>query len=366
MTICFICDTAYQLLNCINFVYHLYTGKNNTIDIYIGRQFSESDNITSRLKEEHLFSNIYTYITYGNNYGNLRKIGRAIGILFPEKRIKAMLDSEGAVWKECYDTIFMSMPTHFSVAMAQCNPQAEIIYYDDGIGSYSGNIAEAMDRFNKLMYQLFAKSMKFMYPSELYVNNKELCRSIVAPVIKQLPQMQYASKDFWNLLKRVFSYENDEVYARYHVVYLMQPNDAAIPKIDKLNSEIEGVLSKERCVARPHPRQGNIEISGMCMDYSRSMWELLCAEKISDNHVLVSMCSTAQLMPKMLFGKEPYLIFTYQLFKEELPEKTYGKIEEVVKSIRSEYVDSRKICVPKDLEEFKQCLEIGEMQVEEC
>ena len=193
------------------------------------------------------------------------------------------------------------------------------------------------------------------------MNNKELCRSSIAPCIKQLPSLKNASEDFWNLIKRVFAYDDsNELYLKYSIIYLMQPNDYGLLEIDRINLQIEQILgSKEgKCIARPHPRQENILNSVIYMDYSRDIWELLCVDKISDNHILISMCSTAQLIPKMLFNKEPYLIFTYKLFKNVLPNEVYNKIENMVENIKSVYQDKTKIYVPTNIEEVQMCLKI--------
>lgn len=360
--ICFICDTAYQVFNGVNIKYNSVIKETDEVDVYIQQIFYDSENIVKRLKEERLFNNVY--MVHKREGGMLGIFNRIIGLIYPKSVVGEMLGRKD-IFKR-YSMIFMAIPSAFSIAIARCNPDADVIYYDEGIGSYSANITKTVKKLNMIIYQFFSKSKNFVTPIELYVNNKELCKSTVAPCIEQLPSLQDASEEFWDLIKRVFGYKNSEVYAKYPFVYLMQPRDGRSEIFEEINSEIEKILAKrkEKCIVRLHPRQQEADVKGMKTDCDRNIWELLCAEKISNQHLLIGMCSTAQLIPKMLFNKEPYLLFTYRLYRNVLLENEFKRFEDNIENIRMVYSEPEKIFLPDSYEELEQCLKIGELQIE--
>lgn len=362
MKICLICDTPYQLLNCINIACNLH--KNDILHIYVGLQFKDSEKIVERVKDEQIFDNVYLFYPASIAKSFLRKVKNVPEIIHPKKRIGTMLKDDNVLFENTYDVIYMSVPVAFAKAMIGCNEQAEVVYYDDGTGSYSGDIADGLSSFYKGIYVILRHSMKFLYPSKLYVNNKELCKSTTAPVIKQLPKLQDMDETFWGVIKRVFAYKEEELYDKHKFVYLMQPyEEKNTEKYDELEKEIESIIcqTNENCIVRVHPRQKDKRISGMHMDTSGNMWELLCADKITDEHILLGICSTAQIVPKMLFDKEPYLIFIYHLFGDVYTAEKIKAWDEIVKSIRGVYSKPDKIYVPESMEALKEYLEKGKL-----
>ena len=87
--------------------------------------------------------------------------------------------------------------------------------------------------------------------------------------------------------------------------------------------------------------------------------ELECCNTISDNHILIGGFSTAQLMPKILDGAEPYLIFVYKLFfdSKELSSTFWKSTETFIYKFRDQYKNKNKVFIPETMEEFKAILE---------
>ena len=82
------------------------------------------------------------------------------------------------------------------------------------------------------------------------------------------------------------------------------------------------------------------------------MWEIECQNTITDNHIIVSFFSTASFTPKMLFGKEPYVIFLYKTLGIE-----FFNANKLVNSLQSLYNNPKKIILVEDLDQLKRVIE---------
>ena len=61
--------------------------------------------------------------------------------------------------------------------------------------------------------------------------------------------------------------------------------------------------------------------------------------------------STAQFTPKMMFDREPTLVFLYKLYGCQ-----FNNADELVERIRASYRDPQKVLVPQTKEEFNAIL----------
>lgn len=77
--------------------------------------------------------------------------------------------------------------------------------------------------------------------------------------------------------------------------------------------------------------------------------------EIDEAATLVSVCSTAMGMPKMLFDKEPRLVFVHRLIRD-MPGGIRAKTDRFVESLIGTYEHSDRIFVPSDLHELRSFL----------
>ena len=76
------------------------------------------------------------------------------------------------------------------------------------------------------------------------------------------------------------------------------------------------------------------------------MWELIALDDLSEDDVLICFFSTAAFTPKILFDKEPKIIFLFDL----LPEKMFNA-KELVSGLSEIYSNSNKVMVPTTIDE---------------
>ena len=87
-------------------------------------------------------------------------------------------------------------------------------------------------------------------------------------------------------------------------------------------------------------------------NHPRETRELKCDNDINDDKVLIAFCSTAQITPKMLYDKEPYLVFLYRLFDCDWIED----YDRLVEQVRNSYRNKKKVFLPSTLDELVNTL----------
>lgn len=360
MKIAFICDTPYQVLNGINYCYHLDRVKEHTVDLYLGNQFYGSYDLMERIINEGIFQNVYGFEEKLSQYKMIHYFHRMQDILFPKRYLKNVLKKQVDFSKKEYDIIYLSVPTMFGIAFSSLFQEAEMMYYDDGLGSYYDNLIDRMNQSPQgKLCRLFGISLKHMEAKALYVNNPYFCKSGMTKDIRPLPSLSQCSEEFRQLLYRVFAYTPNPNYENYRMIYLSQPNDSGNKEQEVQSVKIMEALEhyEKDCMVRPHPRQKELHTKRLMIDRSRDMWELLCINQITEKHILLGTYSTAQIVPKLFFNKEPYLIFMYKIEQPKNSLLNYEAMEQMIENLKAGYEHPEKIKIPKDIEELKRDIE---------
>lgn len=203
MRICWICDTAYQLLNCINYVVSNKLD-DSIVDLYIGRQFFKAEEIERKIRQENLFHIVAAYIPLKNERGVLGTIKKVRGVISPKYRLSRMLIDDIRLIPDKYDAIFMSVPTYFPISMVFQTNADNVFYFDDGSGSYTGDVS-AYSLKTRIIYFILGHSLKRLKPKALYLNNVSFCRSTMNCKKIQLPKIGKGNSDVVKLFSRILS-----------------------------------------------------------------------------------------------------------------------------------------------------------------
>ena len=357
MRLAFVCDTPYQVLTATNLYYSCFC--ENVADIYIVNQFKDAESIYENLKKEELFDNVFFLNREENRFmqkGVKRYFKVAYTYLNPIYAINNQLKTiEARTVKNRYDVILSSVMTCFVSALIKVNTGAEFSLFDDGTSSYSGDVVKSG---GGLLYKMFSKLTKtgahVARAEKLYVNNKEMCQSKAADIICQIPAM---TEEFLNIANRIFSVQ-ESVDRTKEIIFLSQPSTGRQSLADDMQRLIDILKPyKEKITVRLHPREIDFEkYKDFQIDTSKEFWELKVSQLEMDGKVLVSDYSTAQITPKILFDKEPRLLFTYKMASTyNLEEKM--SFDNVVKYVKENYRDKSKIMVPNNEEELQICLQ---------
>ena len=353
---CMVVATPIQALNILNYVEHCLVG-DHTIDLFINAS-PALDSIACQIRKEGLFDHIYPY--------RLRRKESSPGYYFYDFRqaafpglfLREILIEPVDFKAKDYDVITITSGHDVEMALVRLFPKARQVAIEDGLGSYVGDLIH--DHKLSVLWRMFGRKMEKIRPECLLVNNVSMCRSTLCPTIVQLPRLD-ADDAFQKRINRVFASTDSHVYLGKRFVYLTQPLSEIGIQSTSLSSGILKALleiGKENVIIRRHPRDLSLTegLPDARMDNDNQLWELVCAHEIAEETVLISVCSTAQIIPKMIYNREPRIVFLYELFKEEIKKPPYEKFREIHSMIAENYSDRDRIMVPRTLEEFKTIL----------
>lgn len=356
MQIAWVCDTAYQILNCI-----IYTRSNgeDTVDLYLGHQFVNSEAIEKKLRETGLFRRIVPYRPLKNERGAAGTIKKMYGIVSPRYRLGRMLIHSDDLQRipNRYDAVFISVPAYFQISLVFFSKPQRICYFDDGMGSYFGDVSNPQKK-TRVMYAFLGHNLKKLQPDALYLNQPDFCQSKMDCPRFPLPELNRDDSDAMELLSKIFNYKRDGYYTKYRFLYLTQPNDDGQEKVEEVDEKIIRLLAEygNDVLLRPHPRQKQVNAGGLLEDCRRDMWELVCADQIRDDHVLIAAFSTSQIIPKLFYNKEPYIIFLYNLYPMLVkPENRTGMLN-LTETIKHHYRKPEKVFAPDTFEALASCM----------
>lgn len=359
----FACSTEYTIFNALNLELNKSNKNKKKTDIAIFTRSKKITKISKLISKSNIFDKIYQFYFINNmNFFFLTLI-----ILLPKLAINFFLRKNGScvMKSNVYDEI-ISQSLLYAIIFRKFNKDAKIYLIDEGISAYTGRTASNRKRsknflfFNKYILKVDLKNLISSY----YLYKPSMYRGDHIK-ITPLPQLK---RDNYKIYDKIFSFNNCNNYNLSPFIYLgaaffgirdllTNPNKAS-PNfenkcrliLDKLFSS----LTRSSFLYRKHPlEEVNLENNNQNFkfDLSENIWELECQNKIDNNHVIVSFFSTGSFSPKILYDKEPYVIFLYKLLDED-----FLNADNVVLNFKSTYKKPEKVIVPESLEHLSDTL----------
>lgn len=346
--IAFVCDTPYQLFVSVSILLSNRNLVKYQKDLYIDLKRCKKAsmyNYYQNILHEKIFDNIYIV----NSLSAYNRIYNKIEWLFPEISLKV-----GSKWKIPpninYKIIWVSGPFMLQRNIINHFNCKTVYFFEDGTGSYSGRIGvNLLNRRGRLIQKITGRGPKYIYPQYVYLFRPELYEGEYRNVIEKI-EFPYGSGRIFN---RIFvNSESDYNYKGKRIVYLTQPITNKYPEKD---SKVLDAISRfsDNIIIRPHPQDLDKDYSGFEIDKSKSLWELVCSKYITDDSILLGLCSTAQVTSKLLLNKEPYIIFTYHLYDSDLSKR----FDSLVESVTKIYKKKEKVIVVKSFDELAMVIE---------
>lgn len=355
-----VCTTQYQILMAIKYVMTDVHSSNTAYDLYVMNTFVNADEIISNLKKIDLFENVYEVKNIYNLEKNRFKsdFKKVLMLLFPERTIKKLLYDKNENLKN-YDIVVASGWNYFFIDLVEIN-EAKVIMIEDGLASYSGEFRDA--EISKRYYffeKIVKKGAHQIHPEFLYLNSKNFLSGKFEYPVYNFPPIEDMDK-YENIAFSVFSYQKNYTYASKKFIMLQTNTLEKCKKSGNDEEIIQRILEKNlgaKLIARLHP--GAMNAFRFCCDIDeiRNMWELECMENITEDKVLISTFSSAMTNSKILYNKEPYLIFLYKLIIKEESE-WYLKYEEIAKRMTENYRNKQKIFIPETIKDLENILTI--------
>lgn len=361
---CFVVETPFQVMNSIKIRYAEQL-EDCECDIYIGRVFTNIEDIVSRIKQLRIFNNVYIYDP--KRYKELAPIKKAFIMLNPYKRLRKVLDDDVKYINTCYDIAIFSTTLLPAEALVYLNTKITVYWMDDGMASYTGGFPKLETAHGRrtLLFRLAGCDPRRLYPIAIFLNNPSFCLKSASNNLIQIPSNNL---EVTKKIEKVFNYRKTDLYNHYEWVYLTQPNDWNFNLDNKQYIDsVEKLLLQEsntynfKILHRPHPREC-VDKELFSKDDISNMWELVCESEINNNHVLISWFSTAQFSPVMLYNTQPWLVFLYKLYKSEKWIDSLKSKDEMIQHLKKVYSEPERIIVPETLSELKQAVHFINMK----
>lgn len=359
----FICSSKYAILNSVNLLLNNNDYSNKNSDLVVFHRTIDMKELSKNLKNENIFRNVFDF-PFINKKGPFYLIKL---FLFPGyflNKISSNLFSK-QVTNNSYD-VLISQNLLYASLFGRINNEAEIFLIEDGLSSYTTRTTSPIKRSiyfqfaNKIIFRnskLSNIKKQFLYKPTMFSGNKK--------DILRIPEIKPDSYSFYN---KLFNYKNNNLYKLNNLVYLGAPffglkdlmiNPKEAPenfqiKCNYILNEITNISKKKKFIYRKHPIENINQLTcknNFIFDNIENTWEIECLNSITEQHIIVSFFSTASFTPKMLFDKEPYLIFLYKTLDNE-----FFNADKLVKDLKSLYKNPEKVIILKDFDMFKNLM----------
>ncbi len=175
MRIAIISDTPYQIFNAIRLAKYNNEFKGTDIDLFVGHQFLNSNELVVRIKKYNIFKNVYGFYPQRN----VSKAHRIFETISPKYGISKLLKLSDSIPLCKYDVIFISLISEMTLSLILYNMNAKIYYYDDGSGSYSRRMkpTSIIPKNHQTFYKMLGKNLNKINIFGLYLNNPKMYNS---------------------------------------------------------------------------------------------------------------------------------------------------------------------------------------------
>ena len=360
---CFVCTTPYQVIGAVSIV----KSEGIEADIYIFGTFSNHVDLAARLRALNIFKNVYVAENDRTNFFGKGKSKAAtmlqmlFQVTFPDRAVSGFL-ADGVA----YETFYTSSRAHGKILMQTVlqkrNPEMKIVIYDDGLGSYleESHVLTASRTRRRVEKALGRELFDTKHVSiQLYLPEiAKLPETLQGCSITEMPRLDWNLPENIRILKEISGTADSESYSERVILFDnvrgLKNRVEMFRKVDDCYRAIIDVAGYDNVLFKGHPR--SVETPDMDMravDKQGVPMEVFYAEMEDlGSRILVAYNSTAAYTPKLLFGKEPWIIHLHRIVGPPLQENS----ETLYQTFLPTYSDPGRLLVPNDTEELKRML----------
>ena len=345
------CDTPYQVLSAVSFRLDQIS-KKNRVDLIIDTLRTpnvDMKSLAKRIDEIGIFTNVYCVSNLQNKYSKYKGLIKVLEWIFPRYMYKLMTKS---IVEECeYDIVVVSGPFSCQRGVISANPRCDVYFIEDGLGSYIGrNGIRELSWRGKIVQRLFKYSPMHIYPKKTYLYSpefyegdyKDITKKMIFP-LNNIEKIDYAFSVNLEIVR--------QLYRNYRFIYFSQLIDLCDKGV-KIEKDIVKLINnyKDEFIIRPHPRGVTSFYENLNVDNSCNQWELCCSE-IGEDSVLIANFSTALFVPKLIYNKEPIVIFLYKLFENDFVDSSVNRLKNI-------YLNKDRVMSVSSISELNKIIEI--------
>ena len=357
---CFICTTPYQIIAACTIAYSTYN-ENLLPDMIVVPQFQNADLCAERIEHSQIFHQVILsdFETINRYKSRTNRIGIGIGIieqyLSIEKSVPQYLGDRD------YSRIYISSQAIVGrlISLYFLKRGAEIIFFDDGEGSYDDNkLYEAQGIDRAIRNVLFGKeSIRLGNSRQVYCTDLYKMTFGHNDYVTAIPNWG-ENKEILGKLNTIFNYSEEARINQDYILLDTIPSESFDEKGASKYNELFAICEEElgkKLMIKKHPRD-NRKGNDSCAVYRYPTipFELICANSDINEKVLISAGSSALLMPKILFNSEPTVILLHHITGNRLGDTE--KRERMILYIRELYKDKERFMIPESTGEFRGLL----------
>lgn len=354
--VCFFCTTPYQIFTTINIV----KKEKFDADIYIVNQFKNYKEISKELKKTPYFKNVIIvdekkYIKRSKN-----KFVNYIYLIWIYSLTDCIVND--FFLNKNYSKIFIT--SKFLIGRLVCfhylksKGNIEFNYFDDGIGTYCNSNLYKTNLYDRIIQLIFFRKDITTINFNYYLYNIDLYNHMYKDNTNKLYQiyMMEQSDENKKTMNRIFNIHRELISERYIFFDTIRPNELefeGIKLLENIVKEIKFVVGKNNIVFKAHPRDKNKDLNLKYISNDEVPFEVLCFSNDYSNKILITNISTAVFTPKLLYGREPIIIFMNYIFDKTM--KYECRINILIEKFKEIY-NSNLIYTPKTKEELIELL----------
>ena len=363
---CYFCTSPYQLIP----IFSLAISRCEVADLYIDPQFKNAEVLAERIRKTNVFCNVFItnskmiyqkYLTAGNKL--LRHFQIANSYLKVDEIAKQIF-LEDVIYKHMFVSSRAYIPRLATLYIIKNNIHTELLYFDDGIGSYYADAAYELKNGDRLVRKLLfgekatiITRKRFLFSPEFY----SLINPLRSDEIEKLPLI-LGNQRLISFLNSIFVIDERSLI-KERFILLDVPKSSLftednIKKINKLYRLIIEKAGNHDVIIKKHPSSLENEFKDI-KTYSNIEipFECLCLNTDMNRKVLISYGSTAVGTPKILLGQEPVIVLLYRLVDSKIRGYEHIMNEYFIK-IQQLYVDKRKVIIPNSEDELFERLKM--------
>jgi len=357
-----VCWTPFQIINAVNYKFQYAVDED--MDIYLCLKFTGAVEIGKRLLELNYIHKVY--FVKNLDYDAMKPMRRKLNILadmcWPERAIKRCLGKTVTLESLDYSYVISSGYLNFNILFNNylTAKGTKSYFFDDGLESYlPQNTADHYSGIYKIMAKVLGRggtNLKlerlFVYAPELVLNQQRY--KSVQPLMPLNKMEQTIQID----LNKVFDYKNLGLRYKYLLFDQLGTGDFRDEKMLTIQTEILNIFAEavniNEFVIKLHPRTLSSIYDERFQTFKTSVpWEIFALNEEIENKVLISISSTACFTPKLIFDKEPIVIFLYELFSIS----GYETAKDFIRRVKETYRSSDKVYIPQTFEDLKHILQ---------
>lgn len=233
----------------------------------------------------------------------------------------------------------------------------KFVFYDDGTGSYLTDFDKVVPPRIELLFRV---PLRFYIPnlvlsfskSEFGRNESVVHEKIQIPVVPE----------FKSKVNLIFDYLDDNLNYKY--IFLDQYGelyDEATKLISLIHSNIILELIDKKMVIKKHPKRTDTVYEDSDLETIRNNSNIpyeitILNDPNIENKCLISDYSTACFTPKLIFDKEPKVVFLYKILHKDSSKSEIKRIDNLFLQLKKLYKNKHNVMAPLTLEELANCL----------